>query len=205
MLNYILRRLAYIVPTMLAISFVSFAIIQLPPGDFVTTLVAQLEEDGETVDAAALEALRSRYGLDEPFLVQYWKWISNIVLHGDFGYSFQWKRPVTAMLSDRLPLTIVLTLSTLLFTWIVAFPIGMYSAVKQYSIGDYVATTFGFLGVAIPNFLLALGLMYVALTAFGADVGGLFSQEYQDAPWSVGRFVDLLGHLWIPIIVLGTA
>jgi peptide/nickel transport system permease protein len=109
------------------------------------------------------------------------------------------------MLSGRLPLTVVLTLSTLIFTWIVAFPIGMYSAVKQYSIGDYVATTFGFLGLAIPNFLLALALMYVALTAFGADVGGLFSQEYQDAAWSVGRFIDLLGHLWIPVIVLGTA
>jgi peptide/nickel transport system permease protein len=193
------------VPTLLAISLVSFVIIQLPAGDFVTTMAAQLENEGQSLDAATLEALRTRYGLDDPFLVQYWKWISNILFHGDFGYSFQWNRPVTALLSNTLPLTIVLTLSTLLFTWVVAFPIGMYSAVRQYSLGDYVATTLGFLGLAIPNFLLALGLMYIALTVFGQSVGGLFSQDYEDAPWSLAKFVDMLGHLWIPVVVLGTA
>ncbi|PZF85596.1 ABC transporter permease [Jiangella anatolica] len=205
MLGFVARRLGLMVPTLFAISLVSFAIIQLPPGDYATTLVSQLEDNGQTVDTAQLEAIRERYGLDQPIVVQYWTWISNIVLHGDFGQSFQWNQPVAELLSSRLPLTIVLTLSTVLFTWIVAFPIGLYSAVRQYSWGDYVATTVGFLGLAIPNFLLALGLMYIALTVFDADVGGLFSAEYEEAPWSLARFADLLGHLWIPVIVLGTA
>ncbi|RIQ33690.1 ABC transporter permease [Jiangella rhizosphaerae] len=205
MLGFVARRLGLMVPTLFAISLVSFAIIQLPPGDYATTLVSQLEDSGQTVDTAQLEAIRERYGLDQPIVVQYWTWISNIVLHGDFGQSFQWNQPVADLLSSRLPLTIVLTLSTVLFTWIVAFPIGLYSAVRQYSWGDYVATTVGFLGLAIPNFLLALGLMYIALTVFDADVGGLFSAEYEEAPWSLARFADLLGHLWIPVIVLGTA
>lgn len=205
MLSFVLRRLSYMVLTVFAISVVAFAIIQLPPGDYVTALVASYEDSGTQVDAAALEAMQDRYGLGDPFYVQYWKWISNIALHGDFGQSFQWNRPVAGLLANTLPLTIVLTVTTVFFTWIVAFPIGLYSAVKQYSIGDYVATTFGFLGLAIPNFLIALALMYVALTVFGQDVGGLFSQEYENAPWSVGKFVNLLGHLWIPVIVLGTS
>lgn len=205
MLTYIARRVAYMVPTLVAISLVSFVIIQLPPGDYVTTMIAQMEDDGISVDAATIAALRDRYGLDQPVYVQYWLWISNILFHGDFGHSFQWNRSVSTMLSGTLPFTIVLTISTLLFTWIIAFPIGMYSAVKQYSPGDYIATTFAFLGLAIPNFLLALGLMYIALTVFGQPVGGLFSAEYESAPWSWAKFVDLMQHLWIPMVVLGTA
>ncbi|UFU07382.1 MULTISPECIES: ABC transporter permease [Ruania] len=205
MLTFIGRRLLYMVPTLILISIVAFAIIQLPPGDYITTMIAQMEADGQSMDAATIEALRDRYGLDQPFYVQYWTWISNIVFHGDFGHSFQWNRPVGYLLGSTLPFTMLLTFSTLLFTWAIAFPIGIFSAVKQYSIGDYVATTIAFLGVAIPNFLLALALMYIALTVFGQPVGGLFSDEYASAPWSFGKFLDLLGHLWIPMVVLGTA
>lgn len=205
MLKFVVRRVLYMVPTLIAISLVSFIIIQLPPGDYITTMVAQMEDAGQPVDAATVEALRARYGLDQPVYVQYWMWISNIVLHGDFGHSFQWNRPVAVLLGNTLPFTIILTVSTLLFTWIIAFPIGIFSAVRQYSVGDYVATTFSFLGLAIPNFLLALGLMYIALTVFGQPVGGLFSAEYESAPWSIGKFLDLLNHLWIPMVVLGTA
>ncbi|WP_154795989.1 ABC transporter permease [Occultella kanbiaonis] len=205
MLTFMGRRLLYMVPTLFAISLVSFLIIQLPPGDYITTLVAQMENDGQSLDAATIEALRVRYGLDEPFIVQYWLWISNILFHGDFGQSFQWNQPVAVLLERTLPFTILLTFSTLLFTWVIAFPIGIYSAVRQYSPGDYLATTIGFLGLAIPNFLLALGLMYVALFFFGQSVGGLFSPEYETAPWSLAKMGDLLGHLWIPMVVLGTA
>jgi len=156
------------------------------------------------VDQERLALLRQRYGLDEPFIVQYWRWITG-VLQGDFGISFEWQQPVSELIWERMALSVTLALSTLLFTWAVAFPIGVYSAVRKYSIGDYVATTFGFLGLATPNFLLALVLMYVAVVYFGADVSGLFSEQYQTAPWSWAKLVDLLQHLWIPVIILGTS
>ena len=193
------------IPTLFAISVVAFFIIQLPPGDFLTSLVAGMAEQGETIDNAQLAALKQRYGLDQPFYVQYWKWISGILLRGDFGQSFEWNRPVNTLIWDRLGLTFILSLSTLVFVWAVAIPIGIYSAVRKYSLGDYVATFLGFIGLATPNFLIALVLLYVSFKYFGQSVGGLFSPNYIDAPWSWGKVVDLLAHLWIPMVVLGTA
>ena len=205
MLTYIIRRILYMIPTLFAISVVAFFIIQLPPGDFLTSLVAGMAEQGETIDSAQLAALKQRYGLDQPFYVQYWKWISGIVLRGDFGQSFEWNRPVNTLIWDRLGLTFILSLSTLVFVWAVAIPVGIYSAVRKYSLGDYVATFLGFIGLATPNFLIALVLLYVSFKYFGQSVGGLFSPQYIDAPWSWGKFTDLLAHLWIPMVVLGTA
>lgn len=204
MLQFILRRLVFLIPTLIAISLVMFVIIQLPPGDYLTTLVAAMASTGEDVDPAALTALKERYGLGQPIYVQYWKWISGIIFRGDFGRSFAWNMPVSDLIWERLALTFILSLTTLLFIWAVSFPVGVYSAVRQYSAGDYVATFFGFLGVAIPNFLLALVLMYVAFKYFNQSVGGLFSPEYQEAPWSMAKVGDLLSHLWIPIIIIGT-
>ena len=204
MLTYILRRILFMVPITLAISLVTFIIIQLPPGDFVTALSAQMSENNEQIDPATLEALRQRYGFDQPMIVQYWKWITNIVLYGDFGQSFEWNRPVSDLIWERLGLTLLVSFATLIFVWVLAFPIGIYSAVRQYSWGDYIATFFGFIGLAVPNFLLALVLMYLTSRYMGANVGGLFSAEYINADWSWGRIVDLMNHLWVPVIVLGT-
>lgn len=193
------------VPTLFGISVVSFFIIQLPPGDYLTSLAASMSAQGETIDSAQLAALKLRYGLDQPFYVQYWKWISGILFRGDFGQSFEWNRPVNTLIWSRLGLTFALSLSTLFFIWIVAIPTGIYSAVRKYSVGDYIATFLGFIGLAIPNFLLALVLMYIAFKYFGQSVGGLFSPRYLDAPWSWAKVGDLFAHLWIPMIVLGTA
>lgn len=205
MLRFVGRRVLYMVPTLLLISVVSFAIIQLPPGDYLTSYVATLQAQGVSVERAQVAALEARYGLNEPIYVQYWKWISGILFHLDFGFSFEWNLPVSRLLANTLPFTIILSLATIVFIWVVSVPIGLYSAVRQYSIGDYLATTVGFLGLAIPNFLLALVLMWIMFSVFGWSVGGLFSPEYEDAPWSLGRLVDLLAHLWIPVVVIGTA
>lgn len=205
MLEYIGRRILYMIPTVFAVSLVSFIIIQLPPGDYLTTYLAQLSAAGDLVEEDVIAALEVRYGLGQPLYVQYYKWISGILLRGDFGHSFEWDLPVKALLWERLGLTMVLSLTTLLFTWMIAFPIGIYSAVKQYSLGDYLFTTIGFIGLAVPNFLLALVLMYFSFKYLNQSVGGLFSQEYMDAPWNWDKFVDLLGHLWIPVVILGTA
>ncbi len=205
MFFYILRRILYMIPTLFAISVVSFVIIQLPPGDFLSTLAARLEAQGGELDRAQLIYLRERYGLDQPMAVQYWRWITGIVTRGDFGLSFHFRRPVEELIWSRLGLTFGISLLTVLFVYAVAIPIGIYSAVRKYSIGDYVATFVGFIGLAIPNFLLALVLMYVSLTVFGYNPGGLFSSEFADAPWSFAKFVNLLQHLWIPIVVVGTA
>ncbi len=204
MSQFIIRRLLLMVPTMFAISVVAFIIIQLPPGDFVTAYMARLASTGETIDQQVLDALRERYGFDQPVYVQYLRWIGGVV-QGDFGQSFEWDRPVNELIWDRLGLTLIISVSSLLFTWIVAFPIGIYSAVKQYSPGDYIATFFGFLGLAIPDFLLALVLMYIAFKYFNQSVGGLFSPEYVDAPWTWEKVGDFLGHMLIPMIILGTA
>ena len=203
MLKYIIKRILYMIPTLIAISLLSFFIIQLPPGDYLSYRIAGMEEQGQTIDVGTLEALKARYGLDQPLIVQYWKWISAIVLHGDFGESFEWNRPVSMMIWGRMGMTIVLSIITTIFIWIVAFPLGIYSAVKKYSIGDYIFTFFGFIGLAIPNFLFALTLMYIAFSKFGLSVGGLFSPRFQEAPWSWAKFADLLQHIWIPTIVLG--
>lgn len=203
MLAYIGRRLLMMIPTLFAISIVAFAIIQLPPGDFLTTYVAQLE-DGEEVDADVLASLEARYGLNQPIYVQYYKWISNMLLKGDFGYSWDWGRPVADLIGQRLALTFLLSLSTLLFIWVVAFPVGVYSAVRQYSFGDYFFTFISFIGRAVPGFMLALVLMWVAFSYFDMSVGGLFSSEFEEAPWSLAKVRDLLNHIWIPMVVLGT-
>ena len=205
MAGFIIRRLLYMIPMMFAISIVTFIIIQLPPGDFLTALQARLASQSESIDPGVLAGLRERYGLDQPFFVQYWKWISGIVLRGDFGQSFDWNKPVSELIWGRMNLTMIVSVTTLFFVWAVAFPIGIYSAVRQYSAGDYFATFIGFLGLAIPNFLLALVLMYLSSQYLGMSVGGLFSPEYINAAgWSWGKLVDLASHMWIPVIVLGT-
>ncbi|NED98887.1 ABC transporter permease [Phytoactinopolyspora halotolerans] len=205
MTQFIVRRVLYMIPTLIAISIVTFLIIQAPPGDYLTTVVAKLEAEGAYVDRSQLDALRERYGLDDPLWSQYWTWISGIVTEGDFGRSLVYDAPVADVIQDRMGFTILLSLSTLAFVWAVAIPIGMYSAVKRYSIGDYAATFVGFLGLAIPNFLFALVLLYVSHRYFGQSVGGLFSPEYEDARWNLGKLLDLLAHVWIPVIIIGTA
>ena len=202
MISYIGRRIIYLLPTLFIISIIAFAVIQLPPGDFLASLMASAVE---TVDQAQIDALRDRYGLDEPIYVQYWKWISGIVARGDFGDSFEWNRPVSELIWERLGLTMIISLCTLAFVWIVSIPIGIYSAVKKYTLGDYVVTVIGFIGLAIPNFLLALVLMYIAFRYFGQSVGGLFSPEFIEADWSLERALDLLSHLWLPVVILGTS
>ena len=204
MIGYIIRRIGYMLVTVAAISVMTFIIIQLPPGDFVQTMVAELSLQGAALDEGAAAALRERYGLNEPVYVQYWKWISAIVLHGDFGYSLEWRRPVVDLLWNRLGLTFLLAFSTLLFVWAVSLPIGVYTAVRRRSVGDYVATFIGIVGLAVPHFLFALVAMYVAFRYFGQNVGGLFSAAYENAPWSLEKVQDLAAHLVIPVIVLGT-
>lgn len=205
MAQFILRRILLMIPTLFVISIVAFVVIQLPPGDFLTSYIANISASGEQVEQHVIDALNERFGLDQPMPVQYLKWIGNIVLKGDFGQSFAWRVPVEDLIWGRLGLTLLISLSTLIFTWVIAFPVGIYSAVNKYSLGDYIATFFGFLGLAIPNFLLALILMYVAFKYFNQSVGGLFSQEYIDAPWSLAKVLDLFSHLWIPMVILGTA
>ena len=204
MFRYVIQRLLLMIPTLFLISVVTFVIIQLPPGDYLTTLVSELEAAGEKADLQKIEFLRKQYGLDQPMVMQYWIWLTGL-LHGDLGYSFEYDRPVSAIIGERLFLTFVVSFGAILFTWLVAFPIGIYSATHQYSWGDHGLTLLGFLGLATPNFLLALVLMFVSFTWFGVSVGGLFSPEYQTAPWSWGKAVDLLTHLWIPVIVIGTS
>jgi len=204
MLGYLLRRIGYGLLTIFAVSVLAFLIIQLPPGDYVTSYIAALEAQGDDVSAEEAQALREYFGLGQPPYLQYAKWMWQIG-QGNFGMSFQYRIPVTEVIGERLFLTVVLALGTLLFVWLVAIPIGIYSAVRQYSVFDYVATTFGFAGLAIPDFLFALVLMYLAWDWFDFSIGGLFSPEYVSAPWSTGRVIDLLQHLIIPIVVLGTS
>jgi peptide/nickel transport system permease protein len=205
MLRFIAKRILWMVPSLLVVSFLAFVLIQLPPGDYVTTYIATLAASNEVVDQNTAAELRARFGLDQPMIIQYFKWISGIVLHGDFGLSFEWQQPVSGLIWERMALTLVLTFSTLLATWGIALPIGVFSAIRKYSIGDYVVTFFSFLGLAIPSFLLALVLMYIAAVEFGQEVGGLFSEEYLAAPWGFGKVVDLLHHLWIPVIILAVS
>jgi peptide/nickel transport system permease protein len=204
MLRFIVGRLLAMVVMMFLISIAAFVIIQLPPGDFLTTLVASLQR-GNEISQDQIDFLTKQFGLDQPLYIQYWRWISGIIFHGDFGYSFQWRRPVSELIWDQLGFTLLLSMATLLFAWAISFPIGVFSAVKQYSIGDYIVSFFGFIGLAIPNFLLALVLMYIGFKYFGQSVGGLFSPEYRDAPFSLAKVWDLISHLWIPMIVIGLA
>ncbi len=204
MLIFVLRRLLWTIPNLIAISLVAFIIIHLPPGDWATSYVAGLRAQGIEMSPSEIEELRERYGLNDPLVVQYTKWGTN-VMQGDFGRSLDWNRPVNDVIWSRLQLTLIISVLTLFVTWIIAFPIGIYSAVNQYSFGDYLFTAIGFIGLAVPNFLLALVLLYVGLRYFNANLTGLFSNEYADAPWSLARIKDLLSHLWIPLIILGSS
>ncbi|WP_373634808.1 ABC transporter permease [Yoonia sp. SS1-5] len=204
MIGYFYRRILYMIPTVFLVSIVTFIIIQLPPGDYLDTLAAELSDSGG-LDTGTLQALRDQYGLGQPMYIQYWKWITGILFQGDFGLSFEKNLPVNELIWDRLGWTFAISLLTLLFIWAVALPIGIYSAVRKYSVGDYAATFFGFIGLAVPNFLLALVMMYVAFKYFGQSVGGLVSPEYIDAPWAWDKFVDLMKHIWMPIVVVGTS
>ena len=205
MLKFILKRLAWMVPALLVVSFLAFVLIQLPPGDYVTTYIATLAASNETVDQNTAAELRERFGLDQPMLVQYVKWMGNILLRGDFGLSFEWQQPVSGLIWERMALTLVLTLATLILTWAIALPLGVFSAVRKYSVGDYVLTFLSFVGLAIPSFLLAIVLMYFAAVEWGQEVGGLFSDEYVAAPWSMAKLLDLLSHLWIPVVILAVS
>jgi len=202
MLQYILRRVLFAIPTLFVISIVSFALIQLPPGDFLTSYAANLTAMGERVSAEQLQQLREAYGLGEPVYVQYAKWVWNM-LHGDFGRSMEWGVPVENLIGESMGLTLTLSVFTLLFTWLLAIPIGVYSATHQYSPGDYLATFIGFVGLGVPSFMIALVLMWIAYSALGMDVGGLFSDAYKSAPWSLAKVLDLLQHIWIPVLILG--
>jgi peptide/nickel transport system permease protein len=204
MLTYLVRRLLLAAITVWAITVVTFIIMQLPPGDFVDAYVAQSSAMGSSISAAEADAMRQAYGLDRPFYIQYLKWMS-FVARGEFGLSFEYGRPVTEVIGDRLWLTILLSVGAIVVTWGLALPIGIYSAVRQYSVGDYLFTFIGFIGLAVPNFLLALIVMYVGFRMFGLNVGGLFSADYALAPWSWGKVYDLLQHLPIPVFILALA
>ncbi len=208
MLQFVIRRILLMIPTVIAISMVVFFIIQLPPGDFLDTLVSGLSSQGGTINQEAIDALKDQYGLGQPIYVQYWKWVSGIVTRGDFGRSFEYNQPVSALVWDRLGFSIALSIAALLLTWIIAFPIGVWSAARQYTASDYFFTFLGFIGLAIPEFLLALVLLYVSFKYFGQSVGGFFSPQYVDAAWDGAKFVNLLQHVWIPIVIIaisGTA
>lgn len=205
MLGYIGRRFIYMVFSLLVLSFVSYVIIELPPGDYAEMYIKSLETTGTRVDESLILNLKRQFGYDKPFLTRYLLWIRNVVVYQDFGISILWRKPVAEMIGDRLPFTIVLSLVTLLFTYIVAIPIGIFSATHQYSLGDYFFIILGFIGIAVPDFLLALVLMYVMLTQFGVSPGGLFSQEFESAAWSLAKVWDLAKHLIVPVVIVGMA
>ena len=203
-MRYIIHRILMMIPTLLVISLICFVIIQLPPGDYLESYIAELESQGESVDKKKIEFLRREYGLDKSMWEQYFYWVIGMV-QGDFGYSFEHDLPVSDVVGDRLILTIIVSIVTIIFTWIIAFPIGIYSATHQYSWGDYGLTFLGFIGLATPNFLLALVMLYFANVYFGTSIGGLMDPEYIDAPWTWGKAMSVLEHLWIPVIVIGTS
>ena len=204
MLKYILRRILTMIPTLLVISMLVFVIIQLPPGDYLESHIAELQSQGESVDEQKIQFLREEYGLDKPVVQQYLYWVVGM-LQGDFGYSFEYDLPVTEVVGDRLFLTVIISVATILFTWMIAFPIGIYSATHQYSWGDYGLSMLGFLGLATPNFLLALIMLYLANVYFGTSIGGLMDPEFIGAPWSYDKMLSILEHLWIPVVVIGTS
>lgn len=199
---FIVRRLLMLIPFLFLVSALAFVVIQLPPGSFVDTYRRNLEAQGGVVNEAQLQALEARYGLDKPLLVQYGIWISNILFRGDFGNSFRYQRPVIDILQERLPRTIIISLVSIVFTWIIAVPLGIIAALKKNSVWDYILTFLSFIGLSLPAFLLAILLMYVVFANTGWLVTGLYSPEFQDAPWSVAKFVDLLKNVWLPLVVL---
>lgn len=204
MLRYILWRIAVMVPTLFLISVLVFTIIELPPGDYFESYVSELRAMGEAADMEEINALRERYGFDKPAPVRYFHWVGGM-LRGDFGYSFEYQLPVSSVVGDRLWLTVLVSFVTIVFTWLIAFPIGIYSATHQYSWGDYGLTFLGLIGLAIPNFMLALILMYFANIWFGTSIGHLMDQKFLNEPMSWEKAKSILEHLWIPVIIIGTA
>ncbi|HWQ14898.1 MAG TPA: ABC transporter permease [Roseiflexaceae bacterium] len=202
MLQYILRRILLMIPTLLVISLISFAIIQLPPGDFLSSYVAQLRQQGEDIDAAQIAILEEQYGLNQPVYVQYWKWISGILFRGDWGRSFEWGKPVSELIWDRIGVTMLISVLTILLSWAIAIPAGVYAATHQYSFLDYLMSFISFVGLGTPSFLVALIFLWFMLAFFGVNISGLFSQQYLDAPWSVGKVLDMLSRIWLPVVVL---
>ena len=204
MLRYVIHRLLVMVPTLLAISLITFVIIQLPPGDYLESYIAELQAQGESIQGEKIQYLREVYGLDRPWWQQYLVWLGGL-FRGDFGYSFEYDLPVNAVVGDRLLLTLIVSFATIVFTWVVSFPIGVYSATHKYTVSDHVLTFIGFLGLATPNFLLALVLLYFANVVFGTSIGGLMDPRYLDQPMSWGKFFSVLAHLWVPVLVIGTS
>ena len=204
MIGYILHRFAVMIPTLVIISALIFAIIELPPGDYFETYIGELQAQGESVDLRQIEFLRQQYGFDRPPVERYFVWVWGM-LHGDFGYSFAYEMPVTDVVGDRIWLTILVSFVTIIFTWIIAFPIGIYSATHQYSWGDHGLTFLGLIGLATPNFLLALLFMYFANQWFGTSIGGLMDQQYLNQPMSWAKFLSIMEHLWIPVVIIGTS
>ncbi len=208
MFAYIARRVLLMIPTLFLVSIISFVAIQLPPGDYLTSYVAALRTQGDNIQQEAIDSMREQYGLGQSIYVQYYKWMSGILLRGDWGQSMEWQKPVKELIGERILLTVILSLVSLLVSWFVAIPIGVYSATHQYSIPDYIMSIISFIGVGVPGFLLALIIMYFAQAKLGMNVGGLFSQKFIDVPWSLARVADMFRHLWIPVVVLaveGTA
>jgi peptide/nickel transport system permease protein len=205
MLRFAVRRIALLFPMLFIASVITFAIIQAPPGDFLDDYIDELMEQGEAgFNRADVEYLREQYGLNDPLPIQYGKWFLN-VLQWDLGLSLEWNKPVTELLNQRLLLTVILGLFTITFTWTMAIPIGILSAVKQYSWWDYIWTFISYLGVATPNFMIALVVIWMAFSYFGANLVGLFSSEYIDAPWSIAKVIDMLKHIWVPMLIVGTS
>lgn len=204
MLRYVLWRITVMIPTLLIISALVFTIIELPPGDYFESYIADLAAQGEDVDLQEIEQLRAEYGFDKPPVLRYFYWVAGM-LHGDFGYSFEYQLPVNEVVGDRLWLTILVSFFTIIFTWIIAFPIGIYSATHQYSWGDFGLTFVGLIGIAIPNFLFALILMYFANIWFGTSIGHLMDEQYLNAAMSWAKAKSILEHIWIPVIIVGTA
>ena len=202
MLAYIARRLLLMIPTLFLISVISFICLQLPPGDYLTSYAAQLTTQGEYIDQQSLDSLRERYGLGEPVYVQYGKWVYGIVTRGDWGQSMEWQKPVKDLIGEALGLTVALAVFSLLISWLIAIPMGVYSATHQYSLPDYLMAVFSFLGVGVPAFLWALIIMYFAQTQLGLNVGGLFSEKFITAPWSWAKVLDLFKHIWIPGLIV---
>lgn len=203
MIRYIIRRCLGMIPTLIIISVVSFILIQLPPGDILTSTLYELEQQGQEVSEERIAALRAMYHLDDPMPIQYVRWAGGM-LQGDLGYSMRYQQPVSRLLWERVGLTVLIALASILFTWVIAIPAGILAAVRQYSVSDYSLTVMALLGLATPNFMLALVMMYLGYEWFGISVGGLFSPEFVDAPWSFDRFLDLLAHIWVPMVILGT-
>ena len=202
--SYIIRRLLIMVPTVALIAVLTFIVVELPPGDYASRVAEAMEQRGENIDMEYIQAIRELYRLDDPTFVRFFRWLGGFMT-GDMGYSIEYRMPVRNVFRDRFPITILLSIASMLFTWAVAFPIGLYSAVRQYSFGDYFWSVVGFIGLSVPNFLLALVLMFYSAKYFGGAIGGLFSKEFEDAAWSIPKVVNMMKNLAIPVIVIGTA